>query len=132
MEWTNYLRFVLALAVVLGLIGGFAWLAAWFGATNAVGSVTLGDVLQQAVQSETLQLKVVRDGTESDVWVRNSGKAKSDVRWEESPTLYRIATGSRLWEIDEENNTVKSGSRNWLKPDESRQQVDLLAMLGVE
>jgi tetratricopeptide (TPR) repeat protein len=122
----------LAFSITAACIGGFAWLAAWFGATNAVGSVTLGDVLQQAVQSETLQLKVVRDGTESDVWVRNSGKAKSDVRWEESPTLYRIATGSRLWEIDEENNTVKSGSRNWLKPDESRQQVDLLAMLGVE
>ena len=27
MEWTNYLRCVLAWAVVLGLIGGFAWLA---------------------------------------------------------------------------------------------------------
>lgn len=27
MEWANYLRFVLALAVVLGLIGGFAWIA---------------------------------------------------------------------------------------------------------
>ncbi len=27
MEWTNYLRFILALLIVLGLIGGFAWLA---------------------------------------------------------------------------------------------------------
>ncbi|MBT3532640.1 MAG: FliO/MopB family protein [Rhodospirillaceae bacterium] len=27
MEWTNYLRFLLALLVVLGLIGGFAWIA---------------------------------------------------------------------------------------------------------
>ena len=27
MEWSSYLRFVLALLVVLSLIGGFAWLA---------------------------------------------------------------------------------------------------------
>jgi len=27
MEWTNYLRFLSALLVALGLIGGFAWLA---------------------------------------------------------------------------------------------------------
>ncbi|MDP6689383.1 MAG: flagellar biosynthetic protein FliO [Alphaproteobacteria bacterium] len=27
MEWSSYLRFFLALLVVLGLIGGFAWIA---------------------------------------------------------------------------------------------------------
>ncbi|MBL6954483.1 MAG: flagellar biosynthetic protein FliO [Alphaproteobacteria bacterium] len=31
MEWANYVRFVLALLVVLGLIGGFAWLARRWG-----------------------------------------------------------------------------------------------------
>lgn len=31
MEWSSYLRFVLALLVVLGLIGGFAWIARRWG-----------------------------------------------------------------------------------------------------
>ncbi len=31
MEWASYLRFVLALLIVLGLIGGFAWLARRWG-----------------------------------------------------------------------------------------------------
>jgi hypothetical protein len=122
----------LAFSVTAACIGGLAWLTAWFGARNAVGSVTLDEVLRQAVQSETLQLKVVRDGTEADVWVRNSEKQTSDVRWEESPTRYQIVSGSRLWEIDEENNTVKSGSRSWLKREGDDQKIDLLAMLGVD
>jgi tetratricopeptide (TPR) repeat protein len=122
----------LAFSITAVCIGGLAWLTTWFGTTDAVGSVTLDDVLRQALQSETLQLKVVRDGTEADVWVRNSGQQTSDVRWEESPTIYQIASGSRLWEIDEENNTVNSSSRSWLKSDGCSRKVDLLAMLGVE
>lgn len=122
----------LAFSITAACIGGLTWLTAWFGAADAVGSVTLDEVLRQAVQSETLQLKVVRDGTEVDVWVRNSEKQMSDVRWEESPTLYQIASGSRLWEIDEENNTVKPGSRSWLQHDGEDQKIDLLAMLGVD
>lgn len=122
----------LAFSITAACIGGLAWLTAWFGTTDAIGSITLDDVLRQAVQAETLQLKVVREGAEIDVWVRNTGKQTSDVRWEESPTLYQIVSGSRLWEIDEENNTVNSSSRNWLKSDGSDQKVDLLAMLGVE
>ncbi|MGZ0162967.1 MAG: VIT domain-containing protein [Planctomycetales bacterium] len=122
----------LAFSITAACIGGAVWLAAWTGSGEAVGAVTLDEVLRQAVLSETLQLKVVRDGSEADVWVRNFGKQTSDVRWEESPTLYQIASGSRLWEIDEENNTVKSGSRSWLKHDGADQKIDLLAMLGVD
>lgn len=122
----------LAVSVSAACIAGVAWLAAWFGATSAVGSVTLDDVIRQAVQSETLQLKVVRHGTEADVWVRKRDDHSTDVRWEESPSLYRIAHGSRLWEIDEENNTVKSAAHEWLNPDGNTREVDLLAMLGIE
>jgi predicted Zn-dependent protease len=122
----------LAFSITAVCIGGVAWLTSWFGATEAVGSVTLDEVLQQAAQSETLQLKIVREGREADVWVRNVDGQRSDIRWEESPTLYQIASGSRLWEIDEEDNTVKAGSRVWLQQNGNRQNVDLLAMLGVD
>ncbi len=38
MEWSGYLRFVLALLVVLGLIGGFAWIAR----RSGVGGIQTG------------------------------------------------------------------------------------------
>ena len=36
MEWTAYIRFLLALAFVLGLIGGLAWLARRYGLAGAI------------------------------------------------------------------------------------------------
>lgn len=122
----------LVLSITAACIGGFAWMTAWFGASDAIGSVTLDDVLQQTVQSETLQLKVVRNGTEADVWVRNHEGRSTDVRWEESPSSYRIVNGSRLWEIDEENNTVRADTQPWFRSHREETSVDLLAMLGVE
>ena len=41
MEWTAYVRFLLALAFVLGLIGGLAWLARRYGLAGAI-AVTSG------------------------------------------------------------------------------------------
>lgn len=121
----------LALSITVAALGGLAWLTAWIGSGEAVGAVTLGDVLEQAIAAETLQLKVVRDGAEASVWVKQAADQPKRIRWEDSPTLYQIASGSRLWEIDEKDNRVQSGSTAWIKNQDSGDEIDLLAMLGV-
>ena len=92
----------------------------------AAGSTTLGSILDQNGTAATLQLRVIDDTTEADVWVRASGQ----VRWEESPSRYRIASGRRLWRIDEAANTVASEDNPWFLDDST--PVDLLALLGIE
>lgn len=94
-------------------------------ARKAVGNVTLGRVLDQALNAETLQLKFRGDGAESDVWIQ----AGRRVRWEDSAQHYSIADGSRLWRIDESKNSVVPTSNPWLRIDAA--EIDLVAMLGV-
>ena len=93
----------------------------------ADGSMTLGSILnKQTGTAETLQLRVINDSTEANVWVRASGQ----VRWEESPSRYRIASGSQLWRIDELANTVADEDNPWFLDEQT--PVDLLAILGID
>ncbi|MDA1018261.1 MAG: hypothetical protein O3A00_27880, partial [Planctomycetota bacterium] len=87
---------------------------------------SLGDILDDVVQAESLQLTISRDGDTAEVWLRKSG----DVRWQ-SPgkQSYLIARGSRLWRIDEAANTARTEPNPW--QDETTKQVDLLAMIGL-
>lgn len=104
----------------------------WFGVMDASGAVTLQEVLQQAVASETLQLQVVQDGSSSDVWIKQTGDAPMRIRWEDSPSLYQIGQGARLWKVDEQANVVQSGKTPWLLNTKWQYEFDLLAMLGVD
>lgn len=92
----------------------------------ASGDLTLASVLDKTVDAKSLQLTIVKEGTKADVLVWMPGK----VRWTESPTKYRIASGSLLWQIDEQANTVESEDNPWIDKAEGR--VDLLSMLGLE
>lgn len=116
----------LAFSITAACIGGLVWLAAWTGSGEAVGAVTLGAVLSQATESETLELKVVREDAEASVWIKDM-----QLRWEEMPSLYQIAEGSRLWSIDEKENRVESSSTPWFVNKKMNRGFDLLAMLGV-
>ena len=99
-----------------------------FGPLGSVsGKLELGTILDQASRSKSLHVQVTRDGSAVDVWVSNSGRR---VRWEETSTKYGIARGSRLWEIDEELNTVSSSENPWIDDDHGR--IDLLALLGLD
>ena len=53
--------------------------------------------------------------------------AGDSVRWQDSDQRYRIARGSRLWQIDETENTVSDSKNPWSSDQKS---VDLLALLG--
>lgn len=90
------------------------------------GNVTLGSILDQTAAAETLQLRVTDESTVANVWVRTSGQ----VRWQESPSRYQIALGSRRWRIDEAANTVSGENNPWFG--DERNPVDLLALLGID
>jgi len=122
----------LAFSITAACIGGAVWLAAWTGSGEAVGAVTLSQILYEAEGAETLELKVVRDGTESSVWIRQKVNEPKRLRWEDMPSLYQIAEGSRLWRIDEDANTVETGSTPWFINDNHfKRGFDLLLMLDV-
>ena len=92
---------------------------------TARADITLGWILDRTFDSNTLQLKIIKDGVAADVWVRSPG----NVRWEESGSRYQIATGSQLWRVDEKANTVESMTSPWFQ--DQNNQVDLLALLGL-
>jgi len=86
------------------------------------GRTSLGDVLDNTLRS-AIELRVVKDEQEESVWVQSGS-----VRWETTPQQYRIAAGSRLWEVDEANGSVTVADSKWWASEEK--QVDLLALLG--
>lgn len=92
---------------------------------QASGDESFGQVLDRALNSESLTLRVVENGVAADVWVKPSGQ----VRWQQSESKYLIAKGTRLWRIDEEQNVAKGEESSWY--DEESKRVDLLALIGI-
>ena len=112
-----------ALVALSALLGTITWFAS-HGPARA--EVTFGTVLEKTTAAKSLKLRITREGETADVWVKLPG----EVRWEETPTTYRIARGSRLWRIDEEANTYQTSTAGWY--DEEVQQINLLGLLGIE
>ena len=90
---------------------------------GATASVTLGDVLDRLKASKSLKLEIKKAGDQSEVLV-----AGDSVRWQDTEQRYRIARGSRLWQIDESENTVSDLKNPWVGDKE--ESIDLLALLG--
>ena len=88
-----------------------------------IGATPFSKILEELRAAQTLQLRISSRGESADVWVRAPGL----VRREESPQRYQIAAGSRLWKIDESENTAVEMDSPWfLSP---QRQVDLLGLL---
>lgn len=120
--------FTFALKGLVGLLASTAALIAWFSLSppNAVVAATpFSEVLAELREAKTLQLRVSKSGESADVWVRAPGL----VRREESPQRYQIAAGSRLWKIDESQNTAVTEDSPWFISPEN--QIDLLGLLDV-
>ncbi len=92
----------------------------------ASGNIRLGSILDETIASDSLRLKVIRNGLAADVWVRSSRQ----VRWQETPQRYQIADGDRLWQIDANTNTVQGTNSPWFRDADAK--VDLLAMLSID
>ena len=90
---------------------------------GASANITLGDVLDHLRGSKTLKLLIKKVDGESEVLV--SGDS---VRWQDSDDRYRIARGTRLWQIDESENRVSDSANPWLS--NASESIDLLALLG--
>lgn len=112
-----------ALVALSALLGTAIWFVSHGPAT---ADVTAGSILDRTTNADSLQLRVTQRGQTANVWVKRPGQ----IRWEETPTKYRIATGSQLWRIDEETNTYRTETTNWY--DEEEQRVDLLSLVGIE
>ena len=111
-----------------GIVAVASAVVLWLTATHnssALSTTPFSTVLSELRSASSLQLKVSKDGQSADVWVRAPGL----LRREESPQRYQIAAGSRLWKIDEaENTAVESDSPWFLGP---QQQIDLIGLLDV-
>ena len=90
---------------------------------GASADVNFGDVLDRLRTSKSLKLVIKQADGESEVFV-----ADNSVRWQDSDRRYRIARGSRLWEIDESQNTVADSKNPWTF--DTNESIDLLALLG--
>ena len=89
----------------------------------ASANVTLGDVLDRLQEAKSLQLELSKDGEETEITV-----AGNAVRWQESTQCYRIASGSRLWKVDEAVNSVSDEENPLIQ--ENGDEIDLLALIG--
>ena len=89
---------------------------------SARGAGTFGDVVDQLGAAKSLQFRVAKNGESSEVVVRLPDR----VRWDDAQGRYRIASGSRLWKIDEASNTVTSAD---FQPSTKDHKIDLVALL---
>ncbi|MEJ7590067.1 MAG: VIT domain-containing protein [Planctomycetaceae bacterium] len=111
-----------------GIVAVVSAVVLWLTATHnssALSTTPFSSVLSELRSASSLQLKVSKEGQSADVWVRAPGL----LRREESPQRYQIAAGSRLWKIDEaENTAIESDSPWFLGP---QQQIDLIGLLDL-
>jgi len=104
-----------------------AVLAMWFSADSTVPTnVALGDVIRPLLDAQTLHLRVIRDGLAANIYVQQPGY----VRWEESPTKYRVAHGTNFWKVDgDDTRQENTSAESWVRPDGA---IDLLGLLDLD
>lgn len=112
----------MASVVVLGLA---TWLVSNSPTSLKAGTVPFSKILDDLRHASTLELTLLKSGSESQILVRAPGL----VRKEESATRYQIAAGSRLWQVDEAANTVEERDSPWFLSPAS--QIDLLGLLDL-
>lgn len=102
-----------------------AVLAMWFSAgSTAPTNIALAEVIRPVLDAQTLHLRVLRDGLASNVYVQHPGL----VRWEDSPTQYRVASGTSLWRVDGDKTEQETAKAPWIRRDGS---IDLLSLLDL-
>jgi len=113
----------------LALLASIAVLAAWLvpiGPGPVSAAVPFAKVLEELGNAATLQLELSDADGRAEILIRAPGL----VRKQESPHRYQIAVGSRLWKIDEADNTVTEHDSPWFAS--ARKQIDLLALLDLQ
>ena len=121
-SWSRIMRFGLTVAAGLVLIFGFRAMVQ----PSRASAPKFSEVLARMDRAGVLELKIVRNGTESSVWVQQPGL----VRWEYAESnRYQIARGSRLWTVDSTEQLAEESQANpWLNDSGS---IDLFSMLSL-
>ncbi|HTN75869.1 MAG TPA: VIT domain-containing protein, partial [Pirellulaceae bacterium] len=113
-------------AVLLAAAAAVAvMLQPWSGETLS-SATTFDKVLAKLRSATSLELRIIKPNETATVWVRSPGL----VRYDDAPQQYRIAAGSRLWQIDEAANTVVKADSPWFNS--AAEQIDLLALLEID
>ena len=118
----------IAIRSSLALAAAVAVVAVWLDSTvstSVAGGVPFAKVLEELRGASTLHLQLDQSGRASEILVRAPGL----VRKQETPARYQIAAGSRLWKVDEAENSVVEGDSPWFLS--SDRQIDLLGLLEV-
>ncbi len=119
--------FTLAMRGLVALAASIVAVVAWLNLSGpgSVNGSPFADVLAELRSAKTLELRIVKGDHMADVLIAAPGL----VRYQQSPHQYRIAAGSRLWEVDEDANTATQMDSPWFVS--PREQVDLVALLEV-
>ena len=86
---------------------------------------TLGVVLAQLTDAQSLHLKLVRLGQPSDVWVARPNR----LRWNRPDGTYQIDDGKQLWDINEQENQAVPQASQYFGA--AQAGLDLLQLLDV-
>jgi Tfp pilus assembly protein PilF len=89
--------------------------------------LAFGTVLTKVGRSDTLHVKVVRQGQAGEVWAR---PPQRQLRWDHPDGTYQIARGGKLWQIDEKANRAKSRPSPYY-PDAKQPTLDVLTLLDL-
>ena len=124
----NPMMILLASRGFAGLIATASAVLLWLSlapSTSALSTTPFSSVLAELQRSSSMQLKLNKNGRSADVWIKTPGL----LRLEESPQKYQIASGSRLWSIDESAQTSTESDSPWYVGPQN--QIDLFGLLDV-
>ena len=91
----------LVLAVVLGVAAVSLWMTQQ--ANSVVSPMALASVLDDVASADSLRIEARLEGALQEIVVKQPGKA----RWQVDETHYRVLDGTRLWRVDEDDNTAR-------------------------
>ena len=114
---------------LLALSAAVAGVAVWLSSSpESLNAAPFSKVLDRLASVDSMQLRLVSQGQNVDVWVRSPGQ----VRIDDAPTRYRIARGGSVWQIDEQANTLvaaEAGHRQRLFTGKDNSDFNLAALL---
>ncbi len=119
---------LLASRGIAGLIATASAVLLWLSlapSTSALSTTPFSSVLAELQRTSSMQLRLNKNGRSADVWIKTPGL----LRREESPQTYQIASGSRLWSIDESAQTSTESDSPWYVGPQN--QIDLFGLLDV-
>jgi predicted Zn-dependent protease len=123
----NMTRWVAAAAAIIVGAGVYFWLAPATN-NNALGA-TLGQVLENSDQADSLHLRFQRDGSKMEFWHTRKPERS---RWDDLAGHYHIADGAKYWVVNEDGNEARRANPPAGSNQPLHQFLDGLGLLAVK